>query len=136
VAQVGGPVADPAHDRDLALVEARLQLGHRRVQTEPAPDGQRVRDAQRRANRRVARVAVRDDHVQPVVAAGQVDREEDALVVADGRRRERLQLRQVRADRDDAGADRAVLHEAPAGEAVPFEEAGSGCRHVVLPKRG
>ena len=39
VAQVGRLVTDAAHDRDLARVEAGLQLRERRVQREPVADG-------------------------------------------------------------------------------------------------
>ena len=53
VAEVGRLVADAAHDRDLALVEARLELHERRVQREPAADRVAVRDLERRPQRGV-----------------------------------------------------------------------------------
>ena len=113
VAEVGRLVPDPPHDRDVTLVEPRLERGERRVQREAVTDREPVGDLDRRPQRGVRGVTARDDHVHAVVAAAQEDRDEDALVVGDGRRRERW-----RASRGTAPARRRrPSSRSPAGTA-------------------
>ena len=121
VAEVGRLVADTAHDRDLALVEAGLEVGQRRVQREPAADRVTARDLQIGAERRVRGVGDRRDRIEAVVAAAQVDGHEDALVVGHRRRREGFEPPKVRRNRGRSERHRAALQEAPARHRLEVE---------------
>ena len=79
----GVRVADTPHERDLAGVEELFHAGHDRVEPDVRIERQHfvVRDPDRRPRLPVCRVGVRDDGVETVVAAAELEDHQHVVVV-------------------------------------------------------
>ena len=104
-------VAAAVHDAEHAVLVQPLEADHRGMKAEPLGGLEHVAilDPEIRPGAVIRRVAVRHDRVQPVVAAGQLDDDENALgVLLDARAFERLRRERGRCaaqDERQAGAD-------------------------------
>ena len=104
-------VAAAVHDAEHAVLVQPLEPDHRGMKAEAVGGLEHVAilDPEIRPGAVVGRVGVRNDRIQPVVAAGQLDDDQDALgVLLDARAFERLRRergRRAAQDEREAGAD-------------------------------
>ena len=98
-------------DAEQAVLVQPLETDHRGMKAEPLGGFEHVAilDPEIRPGAVIGRVGVRDDRIQPVVAAGQLDDDQDALgMLLDARAFERLRRERGRCaaqDERETGAD-------------------------------
>ena len=111
-------VAAAVDDAEHAVLVQPLEADHRRMKAEAVGGLEHVAllDPELRPGAVVGRIAVRHDRVQPVVAAGQLDDDENALgMLLDARALERLRRergRRAAQDERQPGADADAVQSA------------------------